>query len=396
MHWCIVATATRHPSLIPNRVSGPLADLETLRLGGADVRISGSGAWPGGTVLDLAVAPQSGTDQDIVLAATFVGIYRSTDGGRRWHLVESDLPDWFIQAVVLAPMQDRLVGLAASRMGWVYRSIDGGETWETLSDWRDMGIITRLVASPNFAMDGVVFACTEQDGVLKSSDRGRTWKAASFGLLNLNVVSLSFSPDFEQDEVAFAGTDGGGLFRSRNAGRAWRESGAGLPNSAVQCIAVSADFAQDGVVLAGTEDRGLYRSQDGGRTWRPVVDPDSSAAGALSADACINSLYMSPDWAAGGSIIAATDDGILVSSDGGAVWSAAAGPDYPYVLADTSSGLLVGAYRVRLRQIVYGDIICRAYCLRCGSSGDNVPITGACCLIIKDRVIIIACQVFHY
>ena len=308
------------------------------------MQLSEIGAWPGGTVLDLAAAPQSGTDQDIVLAATFVGIYRSVDGGRQWRLVESDLPDWFIQAVVLAPMQDRLVGLAASRMGWLYRSIDGGETWETLSDWREMGIITGLFVSPGFAEDGVVLACTEQDGILKSSDRGRTWKAASFGLLNLSVASLGFSPAFERDEVVFAGTDSGGLFRSRNAGRAWRESGEGLPNSAVQCIAVSPGFAEDGVVLAGTEDQGLYRSEDGGRTWAPVADPDSDAAGALSAQMCINSLYMAPDWASGGPVIAATDDGILVSLDGGATWAAASGPAYPYVLAGTSSDLLVGAY----------------------------------------------------
>jgi photosystem II stability/assembly factor-like uncharacterized protein len=144
--------------------------------------------------------------------------------------------------------------------------------------------------------------------------------------------------------VAFAGTDGGGLFRSRNAGRAWRESGEGLPNSAVQCIAISPDFCRDGVVLAGTEDQGLYRSEDGGRTWRPVVDPDSDAAGALSAHLCINSLYMAPDWASGGPLIAATDNGILVSSDGGATWSASPGPAYPYVLAGTSSELLAGAY----------------------------------------------------
>jgi photosystem II stability/assembly factor-like uncharacterized protein len=320
------------------------------------VRISGIGAWPGGTVLDLAVAPQSGTDRDIVLAATFVGIYRSSDGGRRWNLVDADLHDWFIQAAVLAPMEDRLVGLAASRMGWVYRSIDGGETWETLSDWRDMGIITRLVASPEFATDGIVFACTEQDGILKSSDRGRTWKAASFGLLNLSVVSLCFSPDFGRDEVVFAGTDSGGLFRSRNGGRAWRESGEGLPNSAVQCVALSPNYAEDGVLFAGTEDRGLYRSQDGGRTWAPVVDPDQGAAGALPAEACVNSLYVAPDWAAGGPVIAATDEGILVSSDGGASWAAATGPDYPYVLASTSSALLVGAYDEGVYRSARGDV----------------------------------------
>jgi photosystem II stability/assembly factor-like uncharacterized protein len=309
------------------------------------VHISGIGTWPGGTVLDLAVLPRSGLDKDLVLAATFVGIYRSEDGGRHWHLAQADLPDWFIQAVVLAPMDDQVVALAASRMGWLYRSMDGGVTWDTISATRDMGVITRLVASPSFASDGVIFACTEEDGIFKSIDRGRTWRAGSFGLLNLSVVSLCFSPNFGEDEVVFAGTDSGGLFRSRNAGRAWRESGEGLPNSAVQCVAVSPNFVEDGTVFAGTEEMGLYCSVDGGRNWNPVVDLAADEPGALSGEACINSLYLMPDWATGGAMIAATDGGIIVSTDAGASWrEAAMGPDYPYVVTRSCSELLVGAY----------------------------------------------------
>jgi photosystem II stability/assembly factor-like uncharacterized protein len=64
---------------------------------------------------------------------------------------------------------------------------------------------------------------------------------------------------------------------------------------------------------------------------------------------------MAPDWAAGGSIIAATDDGLLVSTDGGVTWATASGPDYPYVLATTSSGLLVGAYDEGVYYSAQGD-----------------------------------------
>ncbi len=310
-------------------------------------------------MLDLAVLPRSGSDKDLVLAATFVGIYRSEDGGRHWRLVQADLPDWFIQAVVLAPMEDQVVALATSRMGWLYRSTDGGVSWDTVSATRDMGVITRLVASPNFASDGIIFACTEEDGIFKSVDRGRTWRAGSFGLLNLSVVSLCFSPNFAEDEVVFAGTDSGGLFRSRNAGRAWRESGEGLPNSAVQCVAVSPHFVEDGTVFAGTEEKGLHCSVDGGRTWNPVADPAADGPGALSGETCINSLYLMPDWAKGGAMIAATDGGIVASTDAGASWTAAAtGPDYPYVVTMLRSGLLVGAYDEGVYRSSDGDAWC--------------------------------------
>jgi photosystem II stability/assembly factor-like uncharacterized protein len=303
------------------------------------VQISQLGAWPGGTVLDLAVlaspgAPESAT----VLAATFTGISRSTDGGATWQPVQAALPDWFIQAVLLGHgAGENRIGLAASRMGWLYRSTDGGETWAPVSDTRDTGIVTRLVASPTFAEDGIVFACSQEDGLFKSTDRGRTYKSANFGILNLNVMSLCFSPQFTRDEVVFCGTDAGGLFRSRNAGRAWRESGTGLPNSAVQCIAVSAAFAEDGVVLAGTEDRGLYRSTDKGRTWAPLGD--------LGPETCINALAVAADWGQGGAMLAATDDGLRLSTDSGRTWRAVnGGPEYPYVVTCAPGGYLAGAY----------------------------------------------------
>jgi photosystem II stability/assembly factor-like uncharacterized protein len=302
------------------------------------VQISRIGAWPGGTVVDLAVCGET------VLAATFAGICRSTDGGQRWALVDADLPDWFILTVALAPVnagedtgEGQVVALAASRLGWLYRSVDGGQTWEVETYWRDLGVISRLVMSPDFARDGVVFACTEEDGIFKSTDRGRTWKSATFGLLNLNVTSLCFSPTFTEDEIAFAGTDGGGLFRSRNAGRAWRESGEGLPATAVQCLAISPHFDQDGVLYAGTEDEGLYRSVDGGSTWAPI--------GESLAEACVNSLYLAPDWAEGGQLVAATDQGILISTDGGQAWQEVeGGPFYPYVVVGSDDGLIAGAY----------------------------------------------------
>lgn len=294
-------------------------------------KLSVLGAWSGGTVVDLAVCG------DTVLAATFAGIYTSTDGGCTWTLTGKNLPDWFVQTVALAPSGAQAIGLAASHLGWLYRSLDGGATWELDAYWSNMGIITRLVSSPNFASDGIIFACTEQDGVYKSTDRGFNWKSANFGLLNLSVSTLCFSPDFEQDEVLFAGTDGGGLFRSRNAGRAWRESGTGLPDSAVQCLGISPRFGEDGTLFAGTEEAGIYVSTDGGRNWSPVSE--------ALAESCINGLYVAEDWDKGGIIIAAADGGLLTSTDKGETWQpAASGPEYPYVLAHCGENILTGAY----------------------------------------------------
>ena len=343
------------------------------------MRVSEMGAWLGGTVVDLAA------EGNTVLAATFAGIYRSTDRGKSWHVMGKELPDWFIQAVALAPMDAATLAVAASHGGWVYRSVDGGESWEVVSS-ESHGVVTRLVASPNFARDGLLFACTEADGIFKSVDRGRTWGSANFGLLNLSVLALCFSPAFAEDEVVFAGTDGGGIFRSRNGGRAWRESGEGMPDSAVQCIAVSPNYARDGVVLAGTEDQGLYRSDDKGRTWHPVSSGEGE--GQLAEDACINDLYLSADWAEGGTMIAATDVGFLLSGDGGVTWQGVQhGPDFPYVIDWCEDKFLAGAYEGG----VYGSVDGRAW--RKSNAGLAAHLPPVACLseaFERDRTVVMA------
>lgn len=152
-----------------------------------DVRISQLGAWLGGTVLDLATAGSPPVDASgVVLAATFAGISRSEDGGASWQSVAADLPDWFIQAVALAESPGGLVGLAASRMGWLYRSTDGGQTWERLDNGSDMiaGAALRVTAlavdedNPQRVVAATAYGVGNRfvpGGIYESRDRGHTW-----------------------------------------------------------------------------------------------------------------------------------------------------------------------------------------------------------------------------
>jgi photosystem II stability/assembly factor-like uncharacterized protein len=75
----------------------------------------------------------------------------------------------------------------------------------------------------------------------------------------------------------------------------------------VQSLALSAAFDQDGVILAGSLDLRVLRSDDRGRTWEEV--PDLAMCDVFS----IASL-------AGGRALAATDQGVALSDDGGVSW----------------------------------------------------------------------------
>jgi len=221
----------------------------------------------GGTIGGLAPALVAG--RSLVFAATSVGVYRSSDGGRTW-LPSAD-GNTVPFAEVVAPSacfeHDRTLFVCAG--DGLYRSSDGGESWQPVLVGSRMLSVSVAISADDGREDPhqVLLAGTETDGVLRSEDGGRTWTGANAGLLDLTALALALSPRFASDRIGFAGM-ASGLYRTRNGARSWREVETGLPETAVQCLALSPTFADDRLVLAGTEADGLLRSDDAGGTWR--------------------------------------------------------------------------------------------------------------------------------
>lgn len=218
--------------------------------------------YEGGTIGGLARA----TAEDgaaLVFAATSVGVYRSTDGGRSWTLPGTGSSVPFAESLAASPgfAHDQTLFVCAG--DGLYRSTDGGATWHQVLVGSRMLSVT---VSPGDVPDAVVLVGTEADGVLRSADLGRTWAGANAGLMDLTAIAVALSPWFASDHVGFAGTPSG-LYRTRNAAQSWRAVETGVVEPAVQCMAVSPNFAEDRLVLAGTEADGLLVSNDAGTTW---------------------------------------------------------------------------------------------------------------------------------
>jgi hypothetical protein len=97
---------------------------------------------------------------------------------------------------------------------------------------------------------------------------------------------------------------------------------------------------------------------------------------------------MAPDWATGGRIVAAVDEGLVVSTDGGYAWRPVqGGPEYPYVIAPCEDELLVGAYG----QGVYRSRAGETWALSNGDLAAHLPpVVGFSDAFDQDRTLYMA------
>jgi photosystem II stability/assembly factor-like uncharacterized protein len=299
----------------------------------------------------IAVAP---SDDNIVYVASGEGlhrpdlsvgdgIYRSNDAGKTWmHLglrdgeqipalaVDPTNPNRLFAAVLGHPY-----GPNAER--GIFRSEDGGNSWKKVlyKDERTGG--SDVVIDPKNPM--VVYASLWEDtlgpwedgnsyqgthgGLFKSTDGGATWTQLTIGLpanlVQINVAIAASDPQrlyatlSTTEEGAYASGKGLGVYRSDDLGMSWRKitddprpamkiGGGDLPVPAV-------DPQNPDVVYSASIV--TCRSEDGGKTW-------ISLRGAPGGDDYQN-MWINPRNPK--ILLLVSDQGALVSVNGGASWS---------------------------------------------------------------------------
>ncbi len=285
----------------------------------------------GGTVFGLAISPVPEVPR--YWAATGCGMFTSQDAGVTWTQSLNGLTTPLLSTVAVAPNGALLAGALG---GDLFISFDWGKTFEAgIVPVELRATVTTVLASPSFRTDGSAFAATDGGGLLVTRNSGKSWEDSSFGLGGPNVLALAASPDWSQRETLFAATLEG-IFLSTNGGRAWRETDS-VMEDVVDVLAVSPAFERDHTVYAGTEGGALYCSKNGGRRWELVQ--------ATVGQGPLNCLWLAPDYAESGHMVAGVASRIYVSTDRGESWQATADLPGPVL---TMSGddcvLLVGLH----------------------------------------------------
>ncbi|MGA9510321.1 MAG: glycoside hydrolase, partial [Candidatus Sulfotelmatobacter sp.] len=181
----------------------------------------------------------------------------------------------------------------------IYKSTDAGKTWTHLG-LRDGEQLPALAVDPRnpnrvfAAVLGHPYGPNEERGLFRSNDGGQSWQKVIYKDENTGASDVEIDPSNPdviyasmwevregpwEDGNEFNGT-GGGLFKSTDGGNTWHQLTNGLPKDLSQiyvAIAPSDSHRLYATIGAASGSLAFYRSDDAGETWtRPTDDPRPS------------------------------------------------------------------------------------------------------------------------
>ena len=289
------------------------------------------------------------------------GVYKSVDAGKTWQRVGLEATSQ-IGRIVVHPHDPDIVYVAAMGRLWstgpdrgVYRSTDGGRRWKkVLYVDEETGAIDIVV---NRRDPDTLYAATYQvqrrpwrlyegigtgSGIHKTTDGGRTWKKLSGGLPTGPQGRIGLDLYQKSPNILYAVTEnlalrpptpaeiqrakeqgveprerpiGGEVYRTDDGGRTWKKM-----NSADDDVSSKAGYSFNQIRVDQQNDRkiliscdSLISSEDGGKTFRGL--DWSRRALFASAFGDFRSMWIDPEDS--NRMIMGTDGGVHVSYDGG-------------------------------------------------------------------------------
>jgi photosystem II stability/assembly factor-like uncharacterized protein len=254
----------------------------------------------------------SQTSSDLLFAGLTNGdLFFSTNGGRTWVRRTSPAPGFTINQIVEEPEPGSLL-YAATDAG-LFCSPDSARSWKNMSiaapAGTHPGVLSLAIDPWNPAL---VFAGCRGQGIFRSTDRGATWHtvpdSAGGALAGADVQAIAVDAGRPDRLVAAAGSRS--VFLSEDGGRHWRPMTGGSSTTGAAAMRLLLSPDDGGMVLFGTDAGGLYLSHSAGGAWSPVRQ--------ATAGGSVYSLSLHPTQPR--TVIAGTEEGILISTDFGERW----------------------------------------------------------------------------
>jgi photosystem II stability/assembly factor-like uncharacterized protein len=253
-----------------------------------------------GYVLSVAIDPNHA--QTIYASWARGGVssnlFESTDGGDRWRRIT--MPEPLSLSFLALTASGALLGADPSRPG-VYRSTDGGRTWSLSGVPGDkIGAFTVDGAS------GAIYVTTYGGKLFQTTDGGDSWQTAPTDLAYGAIVTDPSDP-----AVSYAAAWGNpaGIVKSVDHGHTWTAADKGIHSTVITSLA----FVPSGpaTLYAGTLGNQLFKSTNRGRTWRSAsAGLGNSSVSTLAVEARRpHTIFAGTQWS-----------GLFKTTDGGLSW----------------------------------------------------------------------------
>jgi photosystem II stability/assembly factor-like uncharacterized protein len=236
-----------------------------------------------------------------VYATACSGIYRSPNAAERWAKI-GGIPSSARRTRAFVQHPGRLSTFFAGTTQGLWRSEDDLATWRRVTP---LNVVVNAIA---VLSDGTLLLGCDGVGILRSSNDAGVWTVSNDGLFERAVGSVLV------DRVRGRILAGlildkahGGVWTTAGGYRLWRRLGVGLSERDIYALAASST-----TLYAGTDD-GLYALDAEAQTWRRLA---LELAGRDLHPRIADLLLLSDR-----TILVASDQGLLVSADGGERWS---------------------------------------------------------------------------
>jgi photosystem II stability/assembly factor-like uncharacterized protein len=316
---------------------GLMCTVVCLLLGGCDpgtlgtTQASSSAAYGGSLnhLHDLLALQQV---PDTLLLATHIGLYRSDNQGKAWTEVAGGagqaMDGLMLFKLAQSPLDPQRVYVlavprpdnpgAARAIPGLYTSADAGQTWRLAAAASHFPVSSLFTIGAGGGAPGEVYVMLPtlaNHGIYVSTDAGQTWRAlpALPTTDPSGILGVPAPGGQAHQERLFLWSISSGLFESDDTGATWRVA-SGISGGIYA-------FSQAGTAFYAVGDNGLYVSTDGGALFQ--LAPTQLTFSTVVACAA------APTHAYG-----LTGTTIYASTDGGQTWHPTAGTiQHPGVLA---------------------------------------------------------------
>jgi photosystem II stability/assembly factor-like uncharacterized protein len=288
----------------------------------------------GRATVDLNVSTAHGEVPLIVVASLDVGVLLSHDAGATWATGDGGLSDLAATSVAVVQLPSGAPSAIAAFAGQLFRSEDLASGWRPVDSGaaQDARFSALRVAGTTAGGSSVVFA-SGSGALALSLDAGETWRVIPPPQPGAEVVGATASPDVSRDRTLYAvtratqiGTDGmleaNGLelWQTADLGQRWTRW-LHAPNATVMPIAVPAAGDLDAALLVGHAGRVARPLRSAQEVRRGERRPLWQEAQIGNPDSAITALALSPRLRQDRTVLAAADNAVYLSRDGGATFA---------------------------------------------------------------------------